>query len=111
LGIPVRGLFKDMDWYSIFRDEKQRSYFMTGSFGFSGWWRTGRVPNDHLDEVMTFAYELGDIKEKWKRMVIWNCLFERPRKDLRRIVKTTSERARYVVSKLLEIFPTTIGLR
>ena len=107
LGIPMRGCFKGLDGYSVFRDGENCSHFMTGSFGFSGWWRAGRAPNDHLDEVMAFAYEPCDVKEKWKRMVIWNCLFERPRKDLKRTVKTTkSERERYVVSKLLEIFPT-----
>ena len=112
LGIPVRGRFKGIDSYSVYRDSKKHSYFMTGTFGFSDYWRAGKTPKDHISDVIEFAYEPCDLKEKWKRMVIWNCLFERGRKELKRRAKTTkSERERYVISKLLTLFPTTIGLR
>ena len=104
LGIPVKDKLKNWDMYGEIGEDHTRSYYMTGKFGFSGYWRAGRCPDWHFDEVYTFAHEDCDIKEKWKRMVIWNRLFDCDKETLLLLRKTTkSERKHYVICKLLEI--------
>jgi len=104
LGIPVKGrLARGWDLYGEWMDDKSRSYYMTGKFGFTGAWRAGREPHNKFKEATAFAHEDCDMKEKWKRMVIWNCLFDCSKEELEFQQKQgKSERKRYVISRMLE---------
>ncbi len=104
LGIPVKGKLRDFDLYGEFFDDNTKSYYMTGKFSFTGYWRAGRLPNWKFDEAYEFAHEECGIKEKWKRMVIWNRLFDCSKETLERLKRqTTCERKRHVICKLLEL--------
>jgi len=104
LGIPVKGReARGWDSYGEFKDDHTKSYYMTGRLGFTGYWRAGRDPFNSLTESMAFAFEQCDIKEKWKRMIIWNCLFDHTIEKLEFLKATTKcERKHYVICKLLE---------
>lgn len=102
LGIPTR-LRKGWDSYGEWMPDRSRSYYMTGRYGFTGYWRAGRLPNTKLTEAMTFSSEDCDIKEKWKRMLIWNYLFDCDRETLELMLEQTKcERKHHVILRMLE---------
>jgi hypothetical protein len=104
LGLPLEGHWIGWDSYGEWIDDNTRSYYMTGKFGFRGAWHCGRVPNDKMKEALHFAHEECDTKEKWKRMVIWNRLYECNDERLRQFqAKIVSERGKHVISKLLKL--------
>ena len=89
LGLPLTHRQKTWDSYGEFFGDNTRSYYMTGKFGFQGYWHCGRVPDMKFHDALHFAHEECDIKEKWKRMTLWNHFYEYDDGKLRNIQKTT----------------------
>jgi hypothetical protein len=104
LGLPLSDREKNWDSYGDYYPDRTRSCYATGRFGFAGRWRAGRFPNWKFFEVQAFAHEPCDMKEKWKRMIIWNHYFEGPKTRLEVIrAETGSERKHYVIGRLLDL--------